>query len=377
MRFFQAALLTATLIGSASAANAQPVEGVYVGAGAELNFLQDQSGTVDAIPAPTGIGLPSQPAKLRWGGGYAVSGSVGYGVGNGLRLEAEASYRNEQQGHGGSGQQQQFGLMGNLLYDFDVGLPWMSPYVGVGAGYQDVAWSRVTVPAQGTAGSSTVTAGGTLGGFAYQAIAGVSFPISSVPGLSITAEYRFLDVTGSRSYHAQASVPAGAAPAATATHLRVSDSANHSVMLGLRYAFGAQEAELAARPPPAEPIVPAPGSAAPAASAAVRTYLVFFDWDKADLSPRARDVIAEAVRNSAHISYTRIEVAGHADLSGLPRNNQALSLRRARAVAAELERWGVQPASIELHAYGATKPLVPTAAGVQQQENRRVEIVYR
>ena len=47
-----------------------------------------------------------------------------------------------------------------------------------------------------------------------------------------------------------------------------------------------------------------------------RSYLVFFDWDKATLTDRARQIIKEAADNSTHVQYTRIEVNGYTDTSG-------------------------------------------------------------
>ena len=63
---------------------------------------------------------------------------------------------------------------------------------------------------------------------------------------------------------------------------------------------------------------------------------MFFDWDRADLTDRARQIIGEAAQNARRVSSTRIEVAGHADRSGTPQYNQRLSQRRADVVAAEL-----------------------------------------
>ena len=72
-----------------------------------------------------------------------------------------------------------------------------------------------------------------------------------------------------------------------------------------------------------------------------RTYLVFFDWDRADLTERARQIIAEAAGAARRVQTTRIEVAGHADRSGTPQYNQRLSQRRADAVASELVARGI------------------------------------
>jgi outer membrane protein OmpA-like peptidoglycan-associated protein len=139
------------------------------------------------------------------------------------------------------------------------------------------------------------------------------------------------------------------------------------VLLGVRYAFN-----VTPPPPP-----PAPAPVAAPAPAPARTYLVFFDWDKADLNDRARQIIAEAAQNSTRVQYTRIEVSGHADHTGGAEYNMRLSRRRADNVAGELVRLGVPKAAISIQAFGFTRPLVPTAAGVREPQNRRVEIVIQ
>jgi MtrB/PioB family decaheme-associated outer membrane protein len=132
---------------------------------------------------------------------------------------------------------------------------------------------------------------------------------------------------------------------------------------GVRMRFGIE----APPPPPAPVEAPAPA----------RTYLVFFDWDKADLTDRARQIIADAAQASAHTETTKIEVDGHADLSGTPQYNQKLSLKRAQTVGAELVKDGVPENIIMIQAFGDTRPLVPTARGVREPQNRRVEIVLK
>jgi hypothetical protein len=86
----------------------------------------------------------------------------------------------------------------------------------------------------------------------------------------------------------------------------------------------------------------------------------------ADLTDRARQIIAEAAQNS-----------GHAGRSGTLQDNQRLSQRRADAVSAELVRLGVTRSAITVQAFGESRPLVPTADGVREPQNRRVEIVLR
>ena len=114
-----------------------------------------------------------------------------------------------------------------------------------------------------------------------------------------------------------------------------------------------------------------------AAPALARTYLVFFDWDKYNLTERAKQIITEAAGAARKTQTTRIEVAGHADRSGTPAYNMGLSRRRADAVAAELVRQGIAKNEIAVSYFGESRPLVPTADGVREPQNRRVEIVLR
>src|SRR5271156_3366458 len=116
----------------------------------------------------------------------------------------------------------------------------------------------------------------------------------------------------------------------------------------------------------------APAMPAPAPS---RSYLVFFDWDKAELTGRARQIVSEAAANSTKVQYTRIEVNGYTDTSGTRKYNQGLSVRRADAVAAELVKDGVPKNVIAIQGFGETHLLVPTGPGVREPQNRRVEII--
>ena len=104
---------------------------------------------------------------------------------------------------------------------------------------------------------------------------------------------------------------------------------------------------------------------------------MFFDWDKADLTARARQIIAEAAQNSTHVQVTQIEVSGYADRTGTAQYNMVLSRRRADNVAAELVKDGVPKNIIAIQAFGDTHLLVPTGPGVREPQNRRVEIVLK
>ena len=104
-------------------------------------------------------------------------------------------------------------------------------------------------------------------------------------------------------------------------------------------------------------------------------FRVFFGFNKATLDAQARRVVAEAADAYKRTGAAQITVTGHADKAGKPAYNQALSERRAEAVRRELERHGVQATSVQVVAEGENDPLVPTADGVADAQNRRVEIV--
>ncbi len=110
----------------------------------------------------------------------------------------------------------------------------------------------------------------------------------------------------------------------------------HSV-LALRYRWrnllrAPERTNGALRPPPMpepHPVTTAPSTPVPPAAS---TYLVFFDWDRADLTERARAIVATAAQASTQAQTTRIAVNGYTDLSGTKAYNQRLSIRRAQSV---------------------------------------------
>jgi OOP family OmpA-OmpF porin len=355
---FRDAFVAAGVLALPMAAAAQPISGPYIGLGAGVNLMQDQSVTASNAAGAAAKGTMSS------GVGPVVVGSFGWGFGMGLRAEIEASYRNNKfngasgfgPGSTGGGTEQKIGGMANVLYDFNVA-PWFQPYVGVGAGYQAVMGNDIHISGGGASASAK---NDTKGAFAYQAILGAGFPISGAPGFAVTAEYRFLGLAGDRSWSAT-STPAGV------TRIKSTDDYNHAFLVGVRYAFnaGPAMASSSAAAVPAGPVAPS------------RSYIVFFDWDKADLTARAKGIIADAAANSAKVQYTKIDVNGYTDSSGTAKYNQGLSLRRANNVAGQLVKDGVPKAAIVITAFGETNPLVPTGPNTREPQNRRVEIIIR
>lgn len=122
---------------------------------------------------------------------------------------------------------------------------------------------------------------------------------------------------------------------------------------------------------------PDAAATAVAPAAAGKSFMVFFDLGKSSVSDRGKAVIHDAAATAKATPHTQVDVNGYADTSGNPRGNAALSMRRAKTVAAVLVQNGVTQKEIAVKAFGDTVLLVPTGPGVKEPQNRRVEIIIR
>jgi OmpA-OmpF porin, OOP family len=140
------------------------------------------------------------------------------------------------------------------------------------------------------------------------------------------------------------------------------------IRVGLTYRFAPP---MMAPPPPV--VVPA---AAPAPMPHMaRTFLVFFDFDRYNLTADARRVIDAAAASYRANGSARIDVSGFTDLAGTQAYNLRLSQRRADAVAGHLMKQGVPKEVLDVKWFGKEHPRVPTPDGVREPQNRRVEIM--
>jgi OmpA-OmpF porin, OOP family len=129
---------------------------------------------------------------------------------------------------------------------------------------------------------------------------------------------------------------------------------SHNIMLNIRWFLQA--------PPPPPP------------SPAVRTFIVFFDFDKSNLTAEALQVVQQAVQTARTSGMVRIVVTGHTDTVGSMAYNQRLSERRADAVKTEMVREGLNAGDVSTVGRNFSEPLVPTAPGVREPQNRRAVI---
>ena len=206
--------------------------------------------------------------------------------------------------------------------------------------------------------TSTTQTGWTAG-------AGLEWMMS--PHVSVKAEYLHVELSPT---HGQI-VPtnflgavAGPPLASDAMHFKLRSAEVDAVRVGISYHFGAPPP-----PPPAPAAMPAPPPAAP------QVFIVFFDWDKDTITAEGRQIIAQAAAAYKSGAPVQIQVTGYTDRSGSPGYNQRLSERRANNVAKALAAQGVPPAQMVVSGRGENDNRVPTADGVREPQNRRVEII--
>lgn len=336
MRPFKSLLAAGLIVGLPSLAHAQ----WYVGADAGANFLQDSS-----VSAGT-----NNKTDFDWG--YVGLGQVGYNFG-GPKVEFEVGYRDNDVdsvgGAGGSGDANSWSFMANGLYEFLPNSSW-HPFLGAGIGYANV---------DGKGSNSSTSWSGDDWQFAYQGIAGVSYDVTK--NWAIKAQYRYF---ATLDYDVTSGSNKGDA-----------EYENHSVLVGFTYNFGkpapAPAPVVAAAPAPQ----PAPAPVPKAAPQSQRNYMVFFDFNKADVTAEANQIITQAAAAAKKNQITRVELTGHTDRSGSDKYNQALSQKRADAVKAHLVKSGIPADQIIVTAKGESTPMVQTPDNVKEPQNRRVEII--
>lgn len=294
-----------------------------------------------------------------------LAGLVGIGKtfdGSNFRGELEVGYRDSDvdsiSGVSGSGDVGALTFIGNLFYDFELSESF-ELYAGGGVGVANVDYDGVAPVGTTSVSESDL-------GFAWQLGAGAAFALND--RLKATLDYRFLNI---ESLHYQTSPNVADVDA---------DYRDHGLFVGLRFALSGPTKPMMAAPKPApvaQAPAPEPAPAPPAAPAPTRNFIVFFDWDQSVITPEAENILREAATTAQTIGPVRIVATGHADRSGTTDYNLGLSERRAAAVQSRLERLGIAASSVATQARGEADPLVPTADGVREPQNRRVEIVLQ
>ncbi len=163
----------------------------------------------------------------------------------------------------------------------------------------------------------------------------------------------------------------------------------HEITAGLRFNFGggaAVEPAVATAAPAMKTCVDgtvvALNSPCPliaddeAITAEELSLVVYFEYDSASLTDRARSAIARRARQAQDVDLISVVVIGNTDTAGSAQYNVGLSQRRARVVRDALVSYGVDRSKISVRALGETSPAKPTADGVDEPLNRRTEVEF-
>ena len=108
-----------------------------------------------------------------------------------------------------------------------------------------------------------------------------------------------------------------------------------------------------------------------------RHFTLFFRFDSEALTVESQALAPEIVRAVRERRVADVLIVGHTDTTGGRAVNFALGLRRANTVRSLLKDTGLDSQSIDIISHGETELLVPTADGVFEAKNRRVEITVR
>jgi OmpA-OmpF porin, OOP family len=346
----------------------------YIGVEGGASILEDANLRITgATAAASGTGVVNSDT------GYDFDGIIGYDFG-GFRLEAEVGYKaadldsyssttttratgpngapvvNLPAGSlptaGGETTALSFMLNGVLDFGEDDGL---QGFVGGGVGVARVK-HNASLNVRGTPFLNDSDTG-----LAWQAIAGVRAPLSD--HWDVGLKYRFFNAPNVDLIDAGGRV--------NSTRYR-----SHSILGSLIYNFGgeAPPPPVVAPPPPPPPETPPPPP--PVVQCTPGPYIVFFEWDKSDITADAASILDNAVSAYGNCGNAQVMLAGHADKSGTPKYNVGLSERRNASVRSYLSGHGIPDGVVTNQAFGEGAPRVETADGVRELQNRRVEITY-
>ncbi|WP_234041539.1 OmpA family protein [Erythrobacter aureus] len=307
--------------------------------------------------------------------GFDGGGYVGYDFGA-FRLEAEVSYRQADvdsilvgtpglpYGAGfvapsgsypAGGDVSALSFMLNGLLDFgpDDGL---QGFVGGGVG---VARTSYEVTPYSNFASSIDDSDS---GLAWQVLAGVRAPLTD--NVDVGLRYRYFNADSVELVDLGGNA--------------LEDSfTSHSLMGTLEYNFGAPPRRRLPRRPAAAASSAAASPPPPSAPVCeTGPYIVFFNWDESAITPEAATILDNAVSAYANCGTASVMLAGHTDRSGSVTYNMGLAERRNDSVRGYLSSRGIPDGRITSEAFGESQPRVPTADGVRELQNRRVEITY-
>jgi len=119
------------------------------------------------------------------------------------------------------------------------------------------------------------------------------------------------------------------------------------------------------------------GAALGASPRQPRTFLLYFIFGSDELTEQSRAQLPAILGSIKEFPAPEVAVVGHTDRVGPADVNARLALDRAEAARDLLLREGLDPNLIQVTSHGESNPVVPTADGVAEPRNRRVEVTVR
>jgi len=337
------ALATSTAVAPTQAAH---FHGWYVGLEGGANWVEDWDFSSQSIAVPH-----THFDNTSFDTGWAVLATVGYAFDN-WRLELEGGYRQNgvdkisdpaSRTYGG-GDSREITIMANVHYDIPLTSKLMFS-IGAGAGADKFSFDPDTATGPGEVDDWS---------FAYQGIAGLSYAIGHRTDL--TLNYRYLHVEAPEF---------DVGPIFGHPVFSGDDITKHTVTIGLRFDLSPDEEPMEAAPPPPPP---------PAAEPPPAHFVIFFGYNKCNITSEADNVLSEAAGAAKSMGAATVEIVGHTDTSGSQKYNQKLSECRANAAAKNLEGKGVPGGAIHTSGRGETELMVQTGDGVKEPQNRRATV---
>ncbi len=335
-------LLAASALVAASATSA--ATGWYSSLAAGWSWLNEADYSVTGGEGNAGIN--------EYDTGYAVVGALGYNWGR-WRAEFEVAYRDNNIDcittspgstncfdPGTNDGIWELSQMVNVLYDIPLGGRFNAS-VGAGVGgVLVVADAEMFNENDDPSLDDYVVAG--------QLIAQLGYELSD--RWQLYADYRYLLADDPEATH-----PYGPS-------LVEWEKSDHTVLIGMRFDLQADRAPAPPKaPPPVQPKAP-------------KQFIVFFGFNKSNLTDEAARVVADAAAAAKEYGSASIMVVGHTDTVGSDRYNNALSMRRSSTVKDALAGHGIPASAISTAGRGEAELMVNTGDGVKEPQNRRATI---
>ncbi len=212
-------------------------------------------------------------------------------------------------------------------------------YSRLGAAYQDIDKTSSNID-------------GTIHSYEWNAFASIGLDYRLSQRWSLRGEYQFVDGIGNSD---------------------VQQADMHFTSLGVTYHFGQEPVVV-----PAPQAAPVPQPAKPQYVVVVKPMTFSGDalFDTSSATLKDTQALDKMIGEFAQYPKGNIQVIGHTDATGPDAFNQALSEKRAQAVAAHLQSKGVGTSRLQVSGKGETEPVATNSTVEGRAKNRRVEIKF-